>query len=130
MLSDTSRRLDDAALWSKVRDVVRGAFDAARFAALVDEQIAPMAGDKITGDPVKAIDLSAKRFGINETEKASVLRHLIEGGDLTRYGLFNAITRTAEDLDSYDRATEFEKLGGQVIELSRTDWKAIAEVAA
>lgn len=129
MLSDTTRRLDDAALWSRVRDVVRTAFNEAAFRALVDERIKGMVDQPITGDPVRAVDLAAKRLGVGETEKASVLRHLITGGDLTRYGLFNAVTRAAEDLESYDRATEFERLGGMVIELPANDWRAIAEAA-
>ena len=59
-----------------------------------------------------------------------MLRHLIEGGDLTRYGLFNAITRAAADLDSYDRATEFERFGGQVVELPKRDWEEVQRLAA
>jgi hypothetical protein len=129
LLSDQTRRLKDATLWSEVSDVVSGAFEAARFQALVDDKILGMVEQKIAGDPVKVIELSAKRFGFNETEKTSVLKHLIEGGDLSRYGVFNAITRTAEDLDSYDRATEFERVGGQVIELAKNEWKALAEAA-
>jgi len=34
-----------------------------------------------------------------------LLRHLIEGGDLSQYGLINAVTRTAEDAKFYDRAS-------------------------
>ena len=55
--------------------------------------------------------------------------HLITGGTLTRWGLVNALTRTAEDVDTYDRATDFERFGGQVIELPRRDWERIALAA-
>jgi hypothetical protein len=129
MLSDKTRRLNDAALWAKVGDIIQGAFDAARFAALVDDKIVGMTERKIAGDPVKAIDLTSKTFGFNEIERSNVLRHLIEGGDLTQYGLFNAITRTAEDIDDYDRATDFERFGGKMIELPKNEWKLIAEAA-
>ena len=52
--------------------------------------------------------------------------HLIRGGDLSAWGLANAVTRTAEDVPDYDRATELEAAGGRVIELAPADWKAIA----
>lgn len=129
LLSDTSRKLDDAALWSKVRDIVKGAFEAARFEAIVNDKILGMTEQAIKGNPVEAVNLASRRFGITDGEKISVLRHLVEGGDLTRYGLFNAVTRTAEDLDDYDRATAFEAMGWEIIELGKADWQVIAEAA-
>lgn len=129
LLSDQTKRLSDAAVWAQVRDVVKGAFDRARFDAEVDK-IAGMTVQKIESiEIVKVVDLAARTFGITDGEKGGVLKHLIQGGDLTRYGLFNAITRTAEDLDDYDRATDFERMGGELIELPSNDWKRIAEAA-
>jgi hypothetical protein len=128
LLSNRTRAITDAALWAQVRDVVQGAFDQARFDALTDE-LAGTAKQPIEGDPVKVVELTAKQFGMGEGEQKSVLRHLIEGGDLTRYGLIGAVTRTAEDLPDYDRATEFEKFGGKLIELPANDWRALAEAA-
>jgi hypothetical protein len=128
LLSDDTRRATDKAVWMQVRDVVKGAFEEARFQAHCDK-LKGMTGQKIEGDPVKVVDLSCRRLGITETEQPSVLRHLIEGGDLSRYGLFNAVTRTAQDLDSYDRASEFERLGGDIIELPANDWKELARAA-
>jgi hypothetical protein len=75
------------------------------------------------------VEVTATRFGLNETERKSVLDHLIRGGDLSQYGLHNAITRTAEDLDDYDRASDFERFGGQIIELPANEWRQIAEAA-
>lgn len=125
LMSDKTRRVTDAATFMQLADVVRGAFNQTQFDALADK-LAETAGHKIEGDPVKVVEITAKKFGISDSEKSSVLKHLIEGADLSRYGLFNAITRTAEDLESYDRATEFENLGGKIIELPKSDWKAIA----
>ena len=84
-----------------------------------------MADQKIEQSVVTAMDVTAKRFGFQDSEKVSVLQHLIEGGDLSRYGLFNAVTRTAEDVADYDRATQFERFGGDIIELAPSDWKLI-----
>lgn len=128
LLSDKTRRVTDAALWMQVGDVIKGAFDAARFDALIGE-VQATTEQKIEGDPIKVVELVSKRLDIAEGERPSVLRHLIQGGDLTRYGLFNAITRAAEDLPDYDRATDFERLGGKLIELPGNDWDAIAKAA-
>lgn len=126
MLSEGTKALTDKAVWAQVRDVVAAAFDAEKFRAVVDN-LGAMAEQKIEADPTKVIELAQKQFSWTDGERGSVLKHLIEGGDLTRYGLFNAITRTAEDIDSYDRATDFERMGGQVIELPKTDWQRLAE---
>lgn len=123
LLTDETKRASDAALWLQVRDVVKGAFNEARFEELT-KRIAGTTTDEIE-DVVRTVDLTAKRFDLREDEKKSILKHLAEGGDLTRYGLFNAVTRTAEDLKDYDRATEFEHLGGEIIDLSRSEWRSV-----
>lgn len=128
MLSDKTRRLTDAATWAQVGDVVRAALNAEGFDKVL-AGVRDMRDQKVTGDVVKAVDLTARAFSITDGEKKSVLKHLIEGGDLSRYGMFNAITRAAEDLDSYDRSTDFERMGGQIIDLPSNDWKVIAEAA-
>lgn len=128
MLSDNTRRITDAALWAQVTDVVKNAFDRLAFDELVNE-IEGTKADRIDGDPVKAVDLSAKRFGFNDGERNSILKHLIEGADLSRFGLHNAITRASQDVADYDRATELERIGGQVIELKRNDWADFAMAA-
>lgn len=122
---DSTRRADDRAFWLKVRDVVEGAFREDVFARIVDRMRLSTEA-KITGDPVKTIEVVTKKYGLQETERSGVLRHLIEGGDLSQYGLVNAITRTSQDVESYDRATELERMGGQVLELPKTDWQEIA----
>ena len=71
--------------------------------------------------------MTAKKFGLTEAERGSVLTHLIRGGDLSQYGLVNAVTRAAEDADDYDRATAFETLGGRIVELPRAEWTALSE---
>jgi hypothetical protein len=55
------------------------------------------------------------------------LRHLIVAGDLSAYGIVNAITHFSQDVEDYDRATEFEALGGKLIELPNSEWKEMME---
>jgi hypothetical protein len=128
MLSDKSKKLNNAALWSTVQDVVRAVFDRAKFDALVDK-IEGTQANKIEGDVVKVVEVSTRKLGLLESEGKSVLKHLIEGGDLSQFGLYNAVTRMSQDVESYDRATELERIGAQVIELPKADWRVLAEAA-
>lgn len=128
IFSDRTLEQDDKALWMKLQDTVRASVDQAGFDKIVEE----MRRTKemlITGDPVAAVEMTQKKFQLNDTERGGVLSHLIQGGDLSAYGLLNAITRTSQDVEDYDRATELERMGGQVIELNRSQWKEIAEAA-
>jgi hypothetical protein len=128
LLSDETRRITDQATWAQVGDVVRAAFDRARFDSLCDK-IAETQTQKIEGDPVQVVKLASSRFGLSEETGTSILRHLIEGGDLSRFGLANAITRASQDIDDYDSATSMERHGAQIIELPATEWKALATAA-
>jgi hypothetical protein len=67
------------------------------------------------------------RYPLNEVERAGVLRHLISEGDLSGYGLVNAVPHYSHEVEDYDRATEFEALGGKLIELPASEWKDLAE---
>ena len=79
----------------------------------------------VTGDPVKAVEVLANRYMLNDTERAGVLWHLIVEGDLTAYGLVNAVTHYSQEVADYDRATDFEALGGKLIELPPSDWREV-----
>lgn len=128
LLSDATKEQTDKALWMQIGDVVEKAFERAQFDAIV-EKLQAAAGDEITGDPVKTVEVLQKQFSLTDGERGSVLTHLIKGGDLSRYGLHAAVTRAAEDLEDYDRASEFERLGGTIIELPKTDWASLAKAA-
>lgn len=128
LLTDETKRATDKAVWLQVRDVVKGAFEEARFEAEVNK-LKALTEQPIKGDPVKVVELSAKRLGATEAEGKSILRHLIEGADLSRYGLMAAVTRSAQDAVSYDRASDLERMGGEVINLPRQGWQVMAEAA-
>lgn len=126
LLSDSTRKLEDEVVLRKVRDVIKHAFDELAFRRFIDK-LSETTQQHIKGDVPSAIEKLGQTIGLNVAEKSSVLRHLIEGGDLSRYGLINAVTRTAEDVDSYDRATEIESLGYKVIDLPASQWREISE---
>lgn len=127
MTSATKQKTLEA-LWMQVRDVIAAAFDDKVIAKRL-EAVEVAAGRQIAGKVDAVVDVVAERFDLVEGERDSVFKHLIEGGSLTQYGLHAAITRAAQDVASYDRATELEYLGGRVLELPRTEWAAL-DVAA
>lgn len=74
------------------------------------------------------MERARRHFGMTQAEQVQALNHLLVDEDLTAYGLMNAITRTAHNPDSYDRATELEAIGSQVLNLSDTQWRELATV--
>jgi hypothetical protein len=44
--------------------------------------------------------------------------------------LHAAITRASADVEDYDRASDLERIGGNVITLPRSDWSAVLKQAA
>jgi Domain of unknown function (DUF932) len=122
--SDTVQAID-AAFKLKVRDLIRNAINITTFRdAVADLQASK--NDAITGYPAKAVELTAKAIGLNSDESSQVLNQLIHAGDLSRFGLLNAVTRVAEDIVDYDRATEVERLGSSVLYLPQSTWHEVA----
>lgn len=120
-----TRLADDRAFFMKVEDAVGSMFDGGKFLARI-AQYREADQREIVKEVEDVVEVTAKRFGLSEGERSGVLKHLIKGDMMSAWGLANAITRTAQDVDSYDRATELEKLGGDIIELSPAQWKSIA----
>lgn len=125
---DDTRRADDRAFFLKLRDTVAGVLSKENFERKIDE-LRDATDRKITGDPIKAVEVLQTKIRLTDGEKGSVLRNLIEGGDLSAYGLANAVTAAANNHDSYDRAVDLERMGAKVIELPKSDWTHIAEAA-
>ena len=125
---DDTRKADDRAILLKVRDMVKAAVDAAEFAKTIDRMRALTEG-RMTGKPDEVIEVLCAKVGMSETEKGGVLCSLIEGGDLSAWGMINAITAQAHTSKDYDRAVELEAAGGQLLELPNSEWKRILEAA-
>jgi hypothetical protein len=112
--SNETLNSEDKTFWLKVRDLVKHTLSEVTFQKIVAE-MAESTSVKIEAEPMKAIELAAKKYSFTEGEKGDVLTHLIQGGDLTSWGLGNAVTRMAQDVDSYDRSTELEAIGFEVM---------------
>lgn len=127
LLTDQTRKVSDQAVWMQTRDLVAAAFERAKFEA-VCKKLGQAAEDKVQAENVvEVVERVGRKFSLVETERKGVLAALIKDGDLSRYGVHSAITRYSQEAAvDYDRATELERIGGDVIELAANDWRALA----
>lgn len=127
---DETRQADDKAFFMKIQDVTNACLREERFQQVVN-RIRSAAGDNEIESPngkavEDVIELTKKTFGLTETEGASIMKHLINGGDLSRWGVVSAVTRAAQDAETYDRFDDLQRIGGEIIELPKKSWAAIA----
>ena len=112
--SDETLAQDDKAFFMKVQDTVRCAVDEAKFMLSVGKMREAMQ-IPLEQDPVQAVELLADRFQLSQNERGDVLRQLFMGRDCSRYGLINAVTAASQIADSYERATDLERIGGELL---------------
>ncbi len=114
LYSDETLKADDKAFFMKVQDTVKVAADEARFAMAVDK-LRELIDIPIGKDPVKEVELLADKYQLNANERGDVLRQLFISGDNSRYGLLNAVTAASKFAASYERATDLERIGGEIL---------------
>ncbi len=134
LLTDETKRLNDAAFFATVRDYLTATMKPEIFEREMNK-MREAADRKITNfDLEKVVELTMNEVGVKgEGIKKGILAALASGNEnagLTQWGLVNSFTRAAHDeaLD-YDTATDLERAGGAVLELSPTQWKRIAQPA-
>jgi hypothetical protein len=123
--SDRTKSAIDEAFWRQVVDVVKGSFDEVMFQRQLDKmKVAldhriPKGGASLQEIVIEVTN----NYNLTVSEGDIILKNLIEGGDLSQYGLMNAVTLAAQSEDiSYDRSTELEHIGGQILELPQKSW--------
>jgi hypothetical protein len=114
--SDETRIAEDKAFFLKFRDTIKGLLSGDTLEKIL-AGMRESTEERIEAgtNPAEVVEAVAVNFGMNEGEKTGVLTNLINGGDLSRFGLANAITRTAQDAETYDRASELEMIGGDLM---------------
>lgn len=126
---DETVEADDRAFLMKIEDTVRAAVDQARFEQIVGRMREATQTRMEAQAAPKVIELAATEYKISQDESRGVLGHLIEGGDLSLYGLGNAVTRFSQDVGSYDRATELEALGWRIMTMPPALWRRLNAAA-
>lgn len=125
---DDTLKADDDAFMKKLRDVVTAAAGEMQFNRML-EGIRETTTREVE-NPQAAIEEVTKKFSLTDDDSAGLMKHFITGGDISQYGIANAMTRYSQDIDDYDKATDLERAGGQIIELDAKDWKTIATATA
>lgn len=121
---------DDHAFMLKIQDTVRAAVDEVNFSRVVGMMQEAATIKMNTANVPEVVRLASRDFGITDEEHPGVLQHLIEGKDLSLYGLSNAVTRYSQDVESYDRATALEAIGYNILSMPSKQWYHINEMAA
>lgn len=129
LYTDETKRLDDMALLAKIRDTVRAVVDETQFNKVVkmmrDAKEAKITTTNIPG----MVELTGNDFGFTKAEGESILNYLIRGNDLSLYGMANAVTRAAQDVESYDRSTAMEGIGYNILGMSASKWNRLNAVS-
>ena len=127
LFTDETLQADDKAFWLKTRDIVRAAANPVGFEQIVS--VLQRSTETRVEQPVKAVEELSNQLSFNQSETQSVLKHFMQDADFSRWGLANAVTRTAEDVSDYDRASAFEEAGWKTLTLANRDWHQVARAA-
>jgi hypothetical protein len=126
VFADDTRKADDRVLMLKMRDIVKAAFDEVKFRQLVG-RVKATVDHKITRDPDEVIEGVLELYALPQSMKPGLLTELIKGGELSQFGLSNAVTALANTTKDYDEATTLEGVGGEILTLEGKHWRHLAE---
>jgi hypothetical protein len=128
-LKDSTRRLQDAALFSALKDTVTGMFQLASLEGWVDRARAAKA-DAVPAILAPAVvQVVSNRLALPDVQRKGVLESLIQDGDLSRWGVSNAITALSQKVEDYDTASDLEAEGGKVVAMPKSDWAGVMQEA-
>ena len=120
VFQDDTMEAELRSLQLRLRDVVAAALTESAFEAEV-AKLRDAAGDAIR-DPDQTIENVTQRYGLPEASKTPLLVNMAEEHNMNRYGLANAITNWAKDLDDRDAQYETERIGAKLIDVSKREW--------
>ena len=137
MLTDKSKRLDNAALSSKLKDITAAYASREMFESVLD-QFRNAAGDVVQNGMAAAqpaVEALGGVLKLSKAETSSVLDGLMQtiqqdgyrGQPLSRATMVNAVTAAANKAEP-DSVSEWQVLGGKVLDLPANQWAAVASV--
>lgn len=132
VISDETRKLEDAAVISAVRDGIAAISDPAKVAEMADSLRRAHNSERVK-NPVAAVELAVKELDLRDSEREGILQTFLRDMDYSQYGLAAAITEQANNAEtcSYSRACELEDVGAKVLSMGLRDWNrlVVAEAA-
>lgn len=123
--SSETINLENQAIWSAVRDVIKDTFDPASFAAVVEKLKGN--ADTPVREPVKAVDNVVTALGLTEATKEMLLKNFLDEKDFSSWGLTNAITATARQLQAPDEQVDLETKASNIAMLTPDAFLKVVE---
>lgn len=108
-----TRAAEAKAIMLKARDAIRAAFEPAKFREMVAR--AKSAQEDKIEKPISAVDLVVEAGQFNNEHKEALLSYFMQDYDQTRFGLAQAVSRLAQDIEDGDDAAEMERFAGKII---------------
>ena len=139
LFSDNTKILDDIAYFAKVQEIVKMAVNETKF----QQQVIAM--QKAIGVPINPMVITpvveelGKTYALSKNEQEMVVQNFLLGdtadngnhiAHFNQFGVANAVTRTANNVESYERAVELERIGGSVLFADLTTMMADKKIFA
>lgn len=134
-MSDGTRRIGEQYLMAQVDDMINHTIDPRAFNTFVDNFRRGVVDVIPIDAPLKdVVDVTAREYGILESETTSILHYLASGGEynqfgLTRAGIVDAVTLAAQHVERYDDSIRLEEAGGKIIDMAPAKWESIIRTA-
>ena len=126
IFTDETKRKQDEVIIAEVSDAMKTMVNPDRVRAMGERLRAIKNGEQVQ-DAFAAVDALAQEIDIRENEKESILGNFLKDGDFSQWGMVNAVTEMANAEDvSYERATEIENFGAQIIQMNAQRWTKVA----
>lgn len=135
LLSDEAKDADNHSLSLQIRDLTAAYASRESFDEVL-EKMRTAHADTVNGSPQSAVESLGKVLSLTKKDTASVLDGLLatigqsgySGQPVTRATMVNAVTAVAHQADA-DTVDDWQKLGGRVLDLPRSDWQRVAMAA-
>jgi hypothetical protein len=120
MISQATKEKENAALWSGLKDVVSNVFSGEQQIEALVVKMRGAAEQQVT-KPQAAMEYVQKTYSLPKGATENLLTHFL--GDRlagpTMWGVSNAITAYAKDVDNMDTRADLEELGMKVLDDKR-----------
>jgi len=101
------------AIMLKARDAVRAAFDQDKFKRMI--ATARLAQAAVIEAPSAAVNNVVEAGVVNEEQREALLSYFLRDYDQTAFGIAQAVSRLAQDVEDPDDAGDLEEFAGKII---------------
>ena len=129
LYSKETIQADNKALFLKVRDLVKAVLNQEGFEHILGT-FRESTQREITASLPAVIKEVTGLHNLTGRQGDGILEHLSRGGDMTQWGLSQAVTRASQDEADYEMATELERVGGRIVALETSAWEDLMMATA